>query len=173
MLILWWFFEELRNSRGIHCHSINPYSRMIVHMEACFFFLGKILCKILIWNLYLKKHIKTANYIQIIYTIMYKCFCTGSTTMPSRAPQFFVSALCKRKRNAICNNLVTQSAAGIAMGSSRLFSISSTDVSFFGYFNLGFFFPLFFLVWVQNFFTWYTLKINLLDPQSQMHQAIV
>jgi hypothetical protein len=38
---------------------------------------------------------------------------------------------------------------------------------------LGFFFPLFFLVWVQNFFTWYTLKINLLDPQSQMHQAIV
>jgi len=107
-------------------------------MEACFF-LKKILCKILIWNLYYKKHIKTANYIQIIYTIMYKCFCTGSTTMPSRAPQFCVSALCERKRNAICNNLVTQSAAGSEMG-SRLLSISSTDVSFFEYFNLDFFF---------------------------------
>jgi hypothetical protein len=85
-----------------------------------------------------KKHIKAANYIQIIYTIMYKCFCTGSTTMPSRAPQFCVSALCERKRNAICNNLVTQSAAGSEMG-SRLLSISSTDVSFFEYFNLDFF----------------------------------
>jgi hypothetical protein len=141
-------------------------------MEACFFFLGKILCKILIWNLYLKKHIKTANYIQIIYTIMYKCFCTGSTTMPSRAPQFFVSALCKRKRNAICNNLVTQSAAGIAMG-SRLFSISSTDVFFFGFFNLDLFFLFFFCLGSKLLHMIYTLQINLLDPQSQMHQAIV
>ncbi len=61
--------------------------------------------------------------------------------MPSRAPQFCVSALCERKRNAICNNLVTQSAAGSEMG-SRLLSISSTDVSFFEYFNLDFFWGL-------------------------------
>jgi hypothetical protein len=82
---------------------------------------------------------------------MYKCFCTGSITMPSRASQFFVSALCERNRNAICNNVATQSAAGIEMG-SRLFYISSTDVSFFGYFNLDFLFSSFSFVWVQNFF---------------------
>jgi len=105
---------------------------MIVHMEACFF-LKKISAKFSSGIYTKKKHIKPANYIQIIYTIMYKCFCTSSTTMPSRAPQFCVSALCERKRNAICKNLVTQSAAGIEMG-SRLFSISSTDVSFFGFF---------------------------------------
>jgi hypothetical protein len=63
--------------------------------------------------------------------------------MPSRAPQFCVSALCERKRNAICKNLVTQSAAGIEMG-SRLFSISSTMFLSLDFFNLDFFFLFFF-----------------------------